>query len=431
MRLINLTTFELEEYYGNVPQYAILSHRWGKEELGFQDWTKYSQSTDRKTWKGRGIAKILGARKQAIQDGYHYLWCDTCCIDKSSSAELSENINSMFNYYADAAVCYAYMRDVPELGEGGASEQMKKFEASRWFTRGWTLQELLAPKKVVFFAKDWSLIGTRGKLVTRISNITGIATRFILRRTQDPAVPPPLFAAGVATKMSWLSRRETTRVEDMAYCMLGIFDINMPLLYGEGHKAFTRLQEEIIRVSNDQSIFCWRWDEKFVPHNWVSILSPSPRAFDQSADYKAYRLIEDGDEYKTLMSQLTYSLTNIGLSINLPVVPCSPPEIRTAMIWARCRYIPTCSEELWAFTMSRMGFYTSSTLAWPMVRQPLPHHLNHIFYAKLPTQFTHRTSMRCTRTIASCIRDETNVGKVIFHLGAGAPVCSFQLDEDE
>ncbi|KAK4173786.1 vegetative incompatibility protein HET-E-1 [Triangularia setosa] len=294
MKLINLTTFQLEEYYNNVPEYAILLD---------QILSKHQS----KEVERQSLAKILGARKQAVKEGYNYLWCDTCCIDKGSSAELSKNINSMFNYYADSAVCYAYLRDVPEKHDGRVlDDQIEHLKASQWFTRGWTLQELLAPKET---------------LLTTISKVTGIAAKFIERRPRDSYAPQPLFEAGVATKMSWLSRRETTRVEDMAYCMLGIFDINMPLLYGEAHKAFVRLQEEIIRGSNDQSIFCWRWDEKSVPHSWASILSPSPKAFDQAAAYKAFRVIEDEEGAKIVRSQLTYSLTNLGLSITLPVVP--------------------------------------------------------------------------------------------------------------
>lgn len=111
--------------------------------------------------------------------------------------------------------------------------------------------------------------------------------------------------------MSWLSRRETTRVEDMAYCVLGLFDINMPLLYGEGHKAFIRLQEEIIRSHQDHSIFCWSYDPEFVPEDWTSMLAPRPRVFADAGRYT---------KQKPRLDVLPYSVTNLGLSIPLPVL---------------------------------------------------------------------------------------------------------------
>ncbi|OTA54153.1 HET-domain-containing protein, partial [Hypoxylon sp. EC38] len=240
MRLINTQSLELEEYFGDqIPLYAILSHTWGRDEASFQGW----QSPDRPTSK-EGYRKILDACKQARSDTLEYVWCDTVCIDKSSSAELSEAINSMFSWYNASAGCYVYLADV------SSTENLESsFRNSRWFTRGWTLQELLAPEIVVFYDREWTEIGSRNDLETIISEITKIPKRMM--------GPRYMRSASIARKMSWVATRTTTRVEDMAYCMLGIFDLNMPLLYGEGIKAFIRLQEELIKVSNDQSIFCW------------------------------------------------------------------------------------------------------------------------------------------------------------------------------
>lgn len=289
MRLINTTTFELEEYFGsNIPKYAILSHAWGIEEVSFQDWANPSRRIAK-----AGYLKIDSACRQARTDGLDYLWVDTNCIDKSSSAELTEAINSMFSWYRNSLVCYAYLEDVPE----------KRFENSRWFTRGWTLQELLAPSIVNFYDDGWTMLGTKPDLATEISNITGIGKGYLVQ-------PSSVKHASVATRMNWISRRETTREEDMAYCMLGIFDINMPLLYGEGGKAFMRLQEEIIRVSDDHTIFCWTLDEG-IPDSYRTILSPSPLAFSNSTKYKFLR---------TLRRRTPYSITNIGLSIRLPIL---------------------------------------------------------------------------------------------------------------
>ena len=291
MRLINTATLEFEEYFGSrIPKYAILSHAWGKEEISFQDW-----ADGRGLTANAGCRKILLACDQAKKDRLKYLWVDTNCIDKSSSAELAEAVNSMFAWYRDSVICYAYLEDYPQ----------QNFITSRWFTRGWTLQELLAPREVVFFSKNWTQLGCRKDRLEEISEITGIEKGYLDGSSQ-------LNSASVACRMSWVSRRTTTRIEDMAYCMLGIFDINIPLLYGEGSKAFIRLQEEIIRVSNDQSIFCWTWNDD-VPQGWVSMLAPSPSTFSDSADYWDVR---QGGNNKPL----SYSITNAGLHIRLPIV---------------------------------------------------------------------------------------------------------------
>ncbi|KAF2166495.1 hypothetical protein M409DRAFT_36723, partial [Zasmidium cellare ATCC 36951] len=194
--------------------------------------------------------KVRLSCRQALADSIDYIWIDTCCIDKASSAELSEAINSMFRWYEKAAVCYAYMSDVlkPPDGVDGASRQ--PFEQSRWFTRGWTLQELIAPSKVMFYDCHWNCLGEKSALADSIYKITNIPLS-ILRQNQ------PLNDASIAMRMSWAAKRQTTRIEDEAYCLLGIFDVNMPMLYGEGSKAFSRLQYEILQSSDDQTIFAW------------------------------------------------------------------------------------------------------------------------------------------------------------------------------
>ncbi|KAI0841476.1 HET-domain-containing protein [Hypoxylon sp. FL0890] len=262
MRLINVQTLELEEFIGNcIPRYAILSHTWGDEEVTFQEW----QSPNRPCHKS-GYQKVIEACRLTKNDNLKYLWCDTNCIDKTSSAELSEAINSMFSWYRDSSVCYAYLVDVFK-GED--------FERSRWFTRGWTLQELLAPNAVYFLSSQWILLGSRDEMVGSISRVTGIGSEYLLDRKN-------LSGVSVAERMSWLARRTTTRPEDMAYCMFGIFNLNLPLLYGEGDKAFLRLQEELIRVSNDRSIFCWSRPKDDFRDCWNGILALSPKAFAHS-----------------------------------------------------------------------------------------------------------------------------------------------------
>jgi hypothetical protein len=315
MRLINTDTRAFEEFYGsNVPRYAILSHTWGQEEVTFQDWTDPTSVVQKS-----GFTKIVEACEQAKNDDYSYIWIDTNCIDKSSSAELTEAINSMFAWYSKADVCYAYLSDVPTFKPLSYS---KEFRQSRWFKRGWTLQELLAPSCVVFYAADWSRIGTRSTLVRDIADATGIAIRYLCP-DQEPMTAaqedwsevrtPVCHKASVAERMSWLSRRETTRIEDMAYCMLGIFGIHMPLVYGEGPRAFLRLQEEILKTSDDHSLFCWSWAIK---DNQGSLLAPRPHSFLNASSYQRY-----GSGIKPS----PYAIANSGLSIRLPLIQCWSP----------------------------------------------------------------------------------------------------------
>ncbi|KAL7932182.1 heterokaryon incompatibility protein domain-containing protein [Trichoderma chlorosporum] len=300
MKLINVHTLKLEEHVGQIPPYAILSHTWGAEEVTLQEW----QNSPRPTHKA-GFRKILNATRQAELDGLDYLWVDTNCIDKSSSAELSENINSMFVYYGQAAVCYVHLEDVywTKPVDAESSQLYSQLRASRWFTRGWTLQELLAPRNMVFFAQPWERFGTKSGLLDVLATITGIEEKYLKEPNQI------FHTASVAKRMSWASRRQTTRPEDIAYCLLGLFGINLPLLYGEGWRAFLRLQEEIIKAYNDQSIFCWCYLD--APVGWHSFLAPSPREFADSANFTSFR--EDADT--TIQP---YTITNAGLSMTVP-----------------------------------------------------------------------------------------------------------------
>ncbi|PIL28781.1 hypothetical protein GSI_08825 [Ganoderma sinense ZZ0214-1] len=192
--------------------------------------------------------KIREACKTARDHGHRYLWIDSCCIDKTSSSELSEAINSMYQWYKLAVVCFAFLSDVSAEDEHDAEDS--SFRRSLWFTRGWTLQELIAPGEVHFFSKEWTFIGSKHTLAHLINEITNISDTALLHIER-------LNTFSVAQRLSWAARRETTRVEDQAYSLLGIFDINMPTLYGEGHRAFRRLQEEILRRIPDQTLFAW------------------------------------------------------------------------------------------------------------------------------------------------------------------------------
>ena len=245
MRLLHTTNHKLEEFKAHeIPLYAILSHTWGENEVTFQDIKGADVKNEERCKKIRNTCTI------AADHGFDYVWIDTCCIDKTSSAELSEAINSMYRWYQESGVCYAYLADVLSKADDHQSiARSSEFSECRWFTRGWTLQELIAPSTVIFFDQKWQEIGTKSSLRQPISEITGIPDSILLG--------DDLERASIAQRMSWASGRESTRVEDGAYCLMGIFFVNMPLLYGEGERAFIRLQEEIIRVSDDHSLFAW------------------------------------------------------------------------------------------------------------------------------------------------------------------------------
>ncbi|EMD93874.1 hypothetical protein COCC4DRAFT_164276, partial [Bipolaris maydis ATCC 48331] len=301
MRLINCSTLELEEFFGSkVPPYAILSHTWGNDEVTFMDLPLYAPATQARA----GYQKIEFTCKQAIRDQLKYAWVDTCCIDKRSSSELSEAINSMYAWYRAARRCYAYLSDVVEEYMG------EEFRKSRWFTRGWTLQELLAPTEVVFYNCNWHRLGLRLHHSQLISKITGIDEGALgIRRLTWPKNRDMLGAYCVAKKMAWASSRDTTRIEDMAYCLLGMFEINMPLLYGEGDRAFHRLQEEIIRRVNDDSIFAWGPRIDISPgYNCSShkILASSPK------DFTSCRNLEYAEN-----PTIPPTLASLGLTIRL------------------------------------------------------------------------------------------------------------------
>ena len=239
-----------------VTKYAILSHRWIEQEVEYDEIVKLAKMDmeNRDEIRQRdGYRKILDSCMQAEKDGYEWLWVDTCCIDKGRSAELSLAINSMYRWYENAKVCYAYLHDVLDPSFPVARNNERYATGwPEWFLRGWTLQEMIAPSNVQFFNKKWQAIGDKRTLAPILKNITG--------------VPEPILTRGlpgnrpcVAQIMSWAANRTTTQVEDRAYSLMGLLDVNMPMLYGEGKYAFHRLQLEIMRKSNDQSIFAWGW----------------------------------------------------------------------------------------------------------------------------------------------------------------------------
>ncbi|KAI1261245.1 HET-domain-containing protein [Xylariaceae sp. FL1019] len=262
MRLLNVEKFQLEEYFEpNVPPYVILSHTWDTDEVLFRDIQPAFDGTfESLAWSNKkGARKVFDSAVIAAKKGYKYIWIDTCCIDKSSSSELSEAINSMFNWYIKANICFEN-HDIKDNDRQSYSETLKE---SRWFTRGWTLQELIAPHEVQFYDRNWHFFGTRVSLSETLQTITNIAIEVLVFGTlgiQERAQRLPRFLKrySVWEKMVWAAARETSRVEDTAYSLLGTFDINMPLLYGEGPRAFNRLLKKIMKQTDDHSVLFFR-----------------------------------------------------------------------------------------------------------------------------------------------------------------------------
>lgn len=289
MRLLNTMTLQFQEFFdSNLPIYAIFSHRWDPVEVSYQDFRNSQNKA------GPEYEKILGCCSFAAKQGRAWIWIDTCCIDKTSSAELSEAINSMYRWYKNAVECYAYLSDVH------AHDSTNPLRNSAWFTRGWTLQELLAPHKLIFMDCAWNIIGDRKSLAGIISSITGISELYLDQ-------PDQLRYASVAMKMSWASRRKTSRLEDRAYSLLGLFGVNMPLLYGEGGNAFRRLQLEILKISDDESIFAWKDTEPRTEAH--GMLAAKPEYFAHSGTIR---------RYPTPNERAPYSMTHKGLKLHLP-----------------------------------------------------------------------------------------------------------------
>lgn len=359
MRLLNTQTIQLESFNGNeedIPPYAILSHTWGTDEHTFQDVTQQPLEEIRR----RGaFYKVQECCAQARKNGYDYVWIDTCCIDKTSSAELSEAINSMSKWYQQASICYAFLVDFDTTlshtfteDSSGRSVRLESsdtsFFSSRWFTRGWTLQELIAPRYVSFFDKWWINFGSRDEhLLDRICQRTGIWPQLFhesrcscLKTYPGPpvrdgvcrqclgldALPQTLESFTVSVKMSWASSRVTSRKEDSAYCLLGLFNLNMPMLYGEGEKVFLRLHEAIVRQAKDQSILLWR-DELYQASigRIPGCLAPSSSIFKEPVHivgrrgFKRMNRIFDID----FMNSITpIELTDTTIQMDLWICPC-------------------------------------------------------------------------------------------------------------
>jgi hypothetical protein len=295
-----------------------LSHTWGDDEISFQDITSSIENAKSK----HGFVKIEYCARQSLKDGYDWCWIDTCCIDKTSSAELTEAINSIYAWYKRSHICFAYLVDVKSQArcrKDLGNEWQATFADSRWFTRSWTLQELIAPQQLHFYGRDWEYLGSRNELLSLISEITKIQ--------EDILVDATPHKASIAQRMCWAATRRATVVEDTAYSLMGLFDINMPLLYGEGMKSFQRLQEEILKSSDDETIFAWI-DPSAGAHTYSGLLARSPNCFKRAHD------IASGG-YERALSSEPFSVTNKGLRIQF-ACGMHPKELNEAFAELGC-----------------------------------------------------------------------------------------------
>nr|VWP00862.1 Carbon catabolite repressor [Ganoderma boninense] len=341
-------------------RYAILSHVWDRNgEQTYQDIQRIhaerrlAGSSDDSpgpsklklatVWEDERFSKKLRSFCAfARANGYRFAWADMCCIDKTSSAELSEAINSMYEWYSSADVCYAFLHDVDDsAAPRGPGSQ---FRRSSWFTRGWTLQELIAPVEVVFLSKDWRMIGMRRTLAAVIEQVTAVNVEILLHRA-------PLDSVSIARRMSWASTRKTTRIEDEAYALMGIFGIFMATICGEGRHAFIRLQEEILKRIPDQTIFAWGYFmnplaasqssiHDIVPGQRSSshLLAQSPSWFARSSSVSS---IDKGALSQRLGlpgrgGTLECTLTSYGVRMLLPMLPL---ESLAGTEWWTLRYL--------------------------------------------------------------------------------------------
>ncbi|OSC99316.1 hypothetical protein PYCCODRAFT_1479994 [Trametes coccinea BRFM310] len=406
--------------------YAILSHTWRpREEGGEQSYqevlkiqaaaaeelrgtTKGPQTAPSDPYPGQDAIptplpsilsrpelsqKIRSFCAVARNAGYDLAWADSCCIDQSSSAELSEAINSMYEWYRAADVCYAYLADVSD--DDKPTLPGSQFRGSRWHTRGWTLQELVAPRRVVFLSCSWRVIGTKFGLAVVLQEITGVHLPILLNNDT-------VRRASVAQRMSWAADRETTRVEDIAYCLLGLFGVYMAPIYGEGRNAFLRLQEEIVKTVQDHTIFAWGThvnlsveadssdilvapDEDSVGRvqSGVALLASSPRAFKNASNIVEAVISDVADLAGAPMESFLWTtqcvFTPNGITLTLPCVSVSRWPTRT-LARATLDIFPSHKYSHLAFLQCRVqdgpficlpilspaGVYSSCTVHYPL-----------------------------------------------------------------
>lgn len=305
MRLLNTTNLEFQsgEHTKFCQEgYAVLSHRWFPHEVTLAQFGSHVEELrSGSSVLSPQLDKIRGACLTARNKGIKWVWIDSCCIDKRDLVETTESINAMYRWYRDSTLCIVYLYDVKKnaaisIKNSHIFDRLGQDNPSEWFSRGWTLQELLAPHHMEFYDKEWTYIGSKNRMKASISSITGIDESYLTGESDFKK-------ACIAQKMSWMVGRATTKEEDIAYCMIGLFGITLAPIYGEGMRAFTRLQETLMSSRfMDETLFAWKMptvnagdqyndsSDKWAADEW-GLLAPSPEWFAGSAGIRAVRIL--------------------------------------------------------------------------------------------------------------------------------------------
>ncbi|KAK4565695.1 hypothetical protein LTR86_003543 [Recurvomyces mirabilis] len=344
-RLLDVKSHRLVPFpRDQAPPYAILSHTWGPEgeEITYQEWLEAETLSAKSTTSSpsdavrpyrKGYAKIYDACRQAEADSFKYLWSDTCCINKENDAELSEAIRSMYAWYAHAQRCYAYLSDLNINTDGhdrstpatttdvvianAQADLALGLSRCVWFTRGWCLQELLAPKEICFFDSSWRSVEYPDILPQLISAITKIPVAVLTQQI-------PISDCCLAQRLSWAADRRTSRVEDRAYSLFGILGVNMAPMYGEGSDAFARLQRELLQDTRDPTIFAWTSAD---PARKTSLLAATPEDFRHSTNIRVKR---------ALGTSCHFSRTNVGIAGDFLIIEPRPHDRNQVFALLNC-----------------------------------------------------------------------------------------------
>ncbi|KAL0945654.1 hypothetical protein HGRIS_014808 [Hohenbuehelia grisea] len=313
----NWEAFEssLVEIVESHTKYAILSHRWEKDELDYTKAKALPQNFLQRRFKSQGREKIRKFCEQASQYSCDYVWFDTGCIDKSSSSELEESIRSMFNWYRNSEICIVYL--------AGTKSMLDPHKKDDWFKRGWTLQELLAPPRMKFFNSDWTPTTSSQYDIDRTTTLTRRVPEFSVRLSAASGIYPVErlhnYVPGVEQArevLHWASARQTTRPEDMAYCLIGLLNLELSVAYGEGYPtAFYRLQVEVMRRTEDRGLFFWSGS----PSSHSSMLAATVFGFRQPVPWSDDGVRSDGYYSACLDRDPTITLTNCGIRMSIPL----------------------------------------------------------------------------------------------------------------
>ncbi|KAF9474805.1 hypothetical protein BDN70DRAFT_769036, partial [Pholiota conissans] len=276
-------------------KYAILSHKWLRGtpgEITYDLWMKGSLDP-----KSAGYKKLAGFCRTAWKEyGLALVWMDTICINKDSSSELDESIRSMYAWYERADICIVYLSE---------THTTTHIPDDTWFTRGWTLQELIAPKKLKFYSAEWNRLAQDNNddkkdpiILSFIEHATMLSSEELAGRLNVP----------LSRKMQWAASREVTREEDIAYSLMGIFDVSISIAYGEGvSRAFLRLLEEIMK-NHIGAKDLFNWAGGVTGNGNTHLLPPSPK-------YYLHRSSDPEIQLHTIIPSVPLTLTLRGIRV--------------------------------------------------------------------------------------------------------------------